>query len=173
MTRIQEKITRHFYWSRITGNIKRFCRIWRVCQTVDKLNQNIPVAPLYYIPASFVNYVGLLPQTKAGHKYMLTIMYSSTRFPKAILLRSISTKKIDDAPISFFTNVGFVRTIQADRGSNFTSKIFRQVTEQLGITYIRLSAYHLQLQEELERFHAFLKNMLGAYCTENHKEWNQ
>ena len=68
---------------------------------VGKPNQVIPKAGLQPIPAfdeSFsriiIDCVGPLPKTKFGNEYLLTIMYTSTRFPEAIPLRNIKTKTI-------------------------------------------------------------------------------
>ena len=74
--------------------------------------------------------------------------------------------------INFFVKVGLPRTIQTDKGTNFTSKLFKRVVEQLGITHIQSSAYHPQSQGALERFHSTLKNMLMAHCAEQKKDWD-
>lgn len=89
-----------------------------------------------------IDCVGPLSRTRAGHKYILTMMCAATRFLEAIPLRNISSKKILDALINFFTRVGLPKFIQTDQGSKFMSKIFRQVTRQLGIQHLRSSAYH-------------------------------
>ena len=100
-------------------------------------------------------------------------MCAATRFPEAIPLIAILAKKIREAVINFFSKVGLPRVIQTDRGSNFMSKLFRQVIEQLGIRHVKSSAYHLQLQGALERFHATMKNMLHTHYLEHQKEWDQ
>ena len=120
-----------------------------------------------------VDCVGPLPRTKAGHKYIQTIMCAATRFPEAIPLRAISAKKIVEVVINFFSKVGLPRVIQTDQGLNFMSKLFRQAIEQLGVQHVKFCAYHPQSQGALERFHATMKNMLHAHCLEHQKEWDQ
>ena len=100
-------------------------------------------------------------------------MCAATRFPEAISLRAISAKKIVEAVINFFSKVGLPRVIQTDRGSNFMSKLFRRAIEQLGVQHVKSSAYPLQSQGVLERFHATMKNMLRTHCLEHQKEWDQ
>ena len=77
---------------------------------VGKPNQTIPVAPLYPIPAFDEPFsrvindcVGPLPKTRSGNEYLLTFMCSSTRFPEAIPLRRITSHKVVNALIKFFT----------------------------------------------------------------------
>ena len=52
--------------------------------------------------------------------------------------------------MSFFAKVGLPRIIQMDSGSNFMSKIFWQLTKQLGIAHMQSSAYHPHSQVVLE-----------------------
>lgn len=160
--------------------MKQFCRSCHVCQVVGKPNQKVPIAPLQPIPAVeepfsrvIVNYVGPLPKTKAGNKYLLTIICVSTRFPEAIPLRNIKAKNVVKALIKFFTMVGLPRSIQSDQGTNFMSGLFQQVMYQLGMKQYKSSAYHPESQGVLERFHQTLKNMLQMYCVDKEKQWDE
>ena len=90
---------------------------------VSKPNQTNPKAQLQSIPAFdepfsriIIHYVGPLPRTKSGNEYLLTIMYTSTRFPEVIPLRNIKTKSIVKALIKFFSFVGLPKSVQSDQG---------------------------------------------------------
>lgn len=175
-----DRILPYFFWPGLRRDVTSFCRSCHVCQMVGKPNQTIPVAPLRPIPAFsepfshiIIDCVGPLPKTKAGHQYLFTIMCSATRFPEAIPLRSINADKISDALIGFFTRYGLPKTVQSDQGSNFTSKLFRQVLERLGIRHAVSSAYHPQSQGALERYHQTLKNMLRTFCFEHNDDWDR
>ncbi len=59
-----------------------------------KPNKKIQLAPLQPIAAVttpfehlIIDCIGPLPQSRAGHAYLLTIMCQSTRYPTAYLLR--------------------------------------------------------------------------------------
>jgi len=147
---------------------------------VGKPNQKIPVAPLQPIPAFeepfsriIIDCVGPLPKTRLGNQYLLTIMCASTRFPEAVPLRNLSSKRVVKALIDFFTMFGLPKEVQSDQASNFVSGLFQQVVKQLGIKQIKSSAYHPQSQGALERFHSTLKNMIRTYCLDNHKDWDE
>lgn len=62
--------------------------------------------------------------------------------------------------------------MQLDQGSNFTSKISTQVVCELGVRHSISSAYYLECQGALERFHQTFKNMLRTFCLDAEKEWN-
>lgn len=119
---------RHFFWPGLKKDVASYCRSCHVCQKIGKPNQNIPPAPLYPIPAIgepfervMVDCVCPLPRTKSGNQYLLTIMYTSTRFPEAIPLRKITAPVIIKSLIKFFSLFGLPRTIQSDQGTNFMS----------------------------------------------------
>ena len=117
--------------------------------------------------------IGPLPKTKSGNRYLLTIMCASSRFPEAIPLRAMSTKKVVESMTIFFIKVGLPKIIQTDRRTNFMSNLFKRVIGQLGAKHVISSPYHPQSQSALERFHATLKSMLRAHCTERQNDWDK
>ena len=142
-----------------------FCKTCHTCHVVGKPNQTIPKAPLKQIPAFeepfsrvLIDCVGLLPKTKKGNQYLLTIMCASTWFPEAIPLRNIKTKTIVQALTKYFTLVGLPKSIQLDQGSDFMSGIFQQIVmHKLQTKQYKSTAYHPESQGALERFHQMLK----------------
>ncbi|XP_076031952.1 uncharacterized protein LOC143019856 [Oratosquilla oratoria] len=60
-------------------------------------------------------------------------MCIDTRFPEAIPLKSIHTKSIVRELVKYFSWVGLPEVIQSDRGSNFTSGMFRKILKGLHI----------------------------------------
>ncbi len=98
-------------------------------------------------------------------------MCQSTRYPAAYPLRSITTKSILKALTSFMSVFGIPKTIQSDQGSNFMSRQFSKVMQQLKVKHSISSAYHPQSQGVLKRFHQTLKSLLRSYCVELDCDW--
>ena len=174
------KVLNHFYWPGLREDTKRFCKTCHTCQLVGKPNGKLPIAPLKPIPVMekpfsriIVDCMGPLSKTRSGNQYLLTVMCASTQFPAAIPLRSIKAPNIMKALVKFFTFVGLPKVVQSDQGSNFMSGLFQQVMFQLGIRWIKSTAYHPQTQGALECFHQMLKNMMKAYCTAERKDWDE
>ena len=174
------KMTKHFYWPKMKGDVMKFCRSCHTCQVVGKPNKKIQKAHLQPIPAFeepfsrvLVDCVDPLPKTRSGNEYLLTVMCTATRFPEAIPLCNIKAKTIVKALIKFFSMVGLPRSIQSDQGTNFMSGIFQQVMYGLGIKQYKYSAYHPESQGALERFHQTLKNMIRSYCFDTEKDWDE
>ncbi|KAL2092985.1 hypothetical protein ACEWY4_010297 [Coilia grayii] len=144
-------ITRHLYWPRLHKDVVAFVRSCHVCQVSGKPNQKVPVAPLCPPPIvieSFsrvlIDCVGPSPRTKKGNEFLFTIMDVTTHFPEAIPLRNIKTRTVVDSLLLFFSRFGLPKEVQSDRGTNFTSGVFQQAMDELGITQVVSSAYHPQ-----------------------------
>uniref|UniRef100_A0A1A8HXS3 Gypsy retrotransposon integrase-like protein 1 n=1 Tax=Nothobranchius kuhntae TaxID=321403 RepID=A0A1A8HXS3_NOTKU len=173
-------LLQHFFWPGMKKDVATFCKQCHTCQLVGKPNQPITKVPLSPIPVIgnpfdhiVVDCVGPLPRTQTGKKYMLTIMCRATRFPEAIPLSSVTTKSVIKALIGFFSLFGLPRVIQTDQGSNFTSDLFKKVTESLGVKHIMSSPYHPESQGVLERWHQTFKSMLRKYCYSTGRQWDE
>ncbi len=180
ITKTYHRILRYFFWPGIKSDVAQYCRSCHVCQVVGKPNQIILPAPLKPIPIMdepfarvILDCVGPLPRTKSGHVYLITFMCTATRYPEAMPLRSLKAKAVVKALISFFSTFGFPKVIQTDQGTNFMSRLFKQVLSQLKIKHVTSSAYHPESQGALERFHQTLKSMLSKYCAESGKDWDE
>ena len=170
----------NFWWPCMHGEVATFIKSCHTCQVIGKPTHNPPPAPLHPIPAVdspftrvLIDIVGPLPTTRSGHKYLLTLMDATTRYPEAVPLRSFNAKFVVKALLKFFTHFGLPAEIQSDQGTNFTSKLFADTMTEWGIKHITSSAYHPQSQGALERHHQTLKNMLRAFCYEQEKDWDE
>ena len=147
---------------------------------MGKPNQKITKAPLYPIPAVgepftqiVIDVVGPLPKTRSGFQYLLTIMDRTTRFPEVVPVRSIRSPVIIKHLLDFFARYGLPRELQSDRGTNFTSRNFKEKMQQLGIKHVLSSPYHPESQGILERFHGTLKSTLGKFAHNHPDQWDE
>ncbi|XP_076049782.1 uncharacterized protein LOC143030516 [Oratosquilla oratoria] len=174
------KILSHFYWPKLKRDVSTYCRTCRPCQVAGKPNPTVKPYPLQPIPVVkepfrkiVIDCVGPLPKTPRGFQFLFTIVDCATRYPEAIPLRRITAKNVVRALIHFFTQVGLPTVVQSDQGSNFTSRLFNQVMESLGVRQSRSSAYHPQSQGVVERFHQTLKRVLRTFCIETGRDWDE
>lgn len=105
------KLYRQFYWPGLSSDVKAACKECNECQKAGKANrQKAPLIPLPVIEEPFqrlaVDIVGPLKRTKKGHKWILTIMDFSTRYPEAIPLRRTDATSVANALCDFFTKMG-------------------------------------------------------------------
>ncbi|GFX97009.1 transposon Ty3-I Gag-Pol polyprotein [Trichonephila clavipes] len=69
-----------------------------------------------------------------------------------------------------FQGFGCPTTITTDRGTNFESNLFRELTRMLGCNRIHSTSYHPQANGIIERLHRHLKGALKAH---NHIQWTE
>ena len=157
---VKKSYHRIFFWPGLKSDVATHCRSCHRCQMAGKPNQVIPPAPLRPIPVMgepfeciILDCVGPLPKTKTEHRFLLTIMCAATRYPEAVPLRSLKAKPVVKALVRFFSTFGLPKVIQTKQGSNFLSRLFKQVLQQLSIKHQTSSAYHPEPQGALERFH--------------------
>ncbi|KAL0150446.1 hypothetical protein M9458_054263 [Cirrhinus mrigala] len=173
-------VMRYFFWPRLKKDVASFIKTCHTCQIVGKPNEVLSPAPLYPIPVVStpfehltVDCVGPLSPSKAGSTYLLTVMCQATRYPAAYPLRKITTRAVVKALSQFISVFGIPKIIQTDRGTNFTSRMFAQVLQQLRVNHRKSTSYHPESQGSLERFHQTLKQLLKAYCNELNKDWEE
>lgn len=175
-----DRVLRHFFWPRLKKDVAAYIKTCHTCQLNGKPNQSIKPAPLFPIPAVgqpfehlIIDCVGLLPCSRSGAIYLLTVICQSTCYPAAYQLRTITARFVVRALSQFISIFGIPKVTQTDQGSNFSSHLFSQVLKQLHVKHNKSSAYHAQSQGTLERFHQALKSLLRAYCTEMERDWEE
>ena len=174
------RLLAEFFWPGMKKDVTCFVNNCHTCQLVGKANEVIPPYPLQPIKVPsepfqkiMIDIVGPLPKTKKGNQYILTTLCPTTRYPEAFPLRNISAKTVINTLTHMFTTFGIPQEIQSDRGSNFTSDLFTQVLQHLGIRQSLSTAYHPQSQGALERQHQTLKSMLRKFCSEEDRDWDE
>ncbi len=85
----------------------------------------MPLIPLPVVGEPFdltaMDIVGPLPRSRARHRYILVICDYATRYPEAVLMKSIDAEQVAEELVKFFSRVGIPREILTDQGINFTS----------------------------------------------------
>lgn len=88
------------------------------CLVAEKTNQSIPPDTLYPIPGLcepfervLVDCVSPLPRTRAGNKFLVTVVCASTRFPKVFPVRKITTPVVVKALTKFFSLFGLLKVV--------------------------------------------------------------
>ena len=109
-----------------------------------------------------VDIVGLLPYSK-GYNYLFTTVDRFTHWPKAIPMTDMSTTSCVQAFLQgWVSRFGVPVRFTSDYGTQFTSKLWREMTCSLGIDIHQTTAYHPQSNGAVERLHRQLKASLIA-----------
>jgi hypothetical protein len=163
-------LTSCFLWDGMAQDINLWARQCIPCQT-SKVHKHISPPPASIpIPSRrfshiHVDLVGPLPSSQS-HTHIFTIIDQTTRWVEAVPLPSSSARACADALCStWISRFGVPRTITSDRGSQFVSSLWTNLSSFLNVSHITTTAFHPQSNGILERFHRRLKATLRARCT--------
>ncbi|KAK4322644.1 hypothetical protein Pmani_006621 [Petrolisthes manimaculis] len=96
-----------------------------------------------------------------GFRYILTMVDRYTRWPEACPMTSIDAETVATSFIStWISRFGIPSTVVTDRGSQFTSSLWKLLTSLLGTTAMTTTADHPAANGLVERFHRQLKSVL-------------
>ena len=110
-----------------------------------------------------IDLVGPLPPSE-GYSYLLTIIDRTTRLPEAIPINKTSTSECAKTLIRhWISRFGVQLDMTSDRGPQFTSVLWNDIADKLGISIHRTCAYHPQSNGLAERFHRLLEAALKAH----------
>uniref|UniRef100_A0A8C5MTK0 Gypsy retrotransposon integrase-like protein 1 n=1 Tax=Leptobrachium leishanense TaxID=445787 RepID=A0A8C5MTK0_9ANUR len=179
VTKTRHRLTRAFFWPRLSEDAREYCRTCPVCQKTGKTGDH-PKAPLHPMPIIqepfsrvAVNIIGPLPRPSAtGKRYILTVVDYATRYPEAVPLSNIQADTIADALLRVFSQVGFPREILSDQGSQFTAELTQQLWRLCGVKALHSTPYHPQTNGLCERFNGTLKQLIRAF-TQERKDWEK
>lgn len=106
--------------------------------------------------------VGPLPISE-GKRYLLTIVDRFSRWPEAYPIDDINTKTIARIFVQeYVSRFGVPNEITTDQGTQFESRLFKELLEVLGSRRIRTSTYHPKANGLVERFHRVLKTAIKS-----------
>jgi hypothetical protein len=166
------RATRHliaawFCWPQMAKAITLMARACLFCQR-GKVHKHVHLQPAEILVPHrrfahiHVKLVGPLPPSR-GHTYLFTIIDSTSRWPEAIPLSSITAADCTRALFAgWVSRFGVHATITSDRGAQFTSAQWVGLCSLLNIQHSPTTAYHPQSNGLVERFHRRLKDALQS-----------
>ena len=160
-------VAQRYVWHKMSSDITQWCRECIPCHS-SKVQQHVqsqvsqvpvPEAPLTQV---HVDIVGPMPQS-SGFTHLLTVIDRSSRWPEAIPIRNITARECaEQFMLHWVARFGLPLDIISDRGRQFTSDLWANMSQTLGARIHHSSAYHPESNGLLERWHRSLKSSLKA-----------
>ena len=120
-----------FYWRNLAKHVRNWVR--RCPQCIRFKSTQVAHGPMH-VRALGVDYIGELPQSLHGNKWILTAVRSYSNFLRAI---PVPDKTAKTAANALFHNIlfvfGFPSVLQSDRGGEWLNALLDHLTKLLSI----------------------------------------
>ena len=146
IARTRQMICAKVVWPSIREDVSRWARECLHCQQAKVTKNVVPPIGDFSVPNRRFEHVNIdlvtMPISN-GFRYLLTAVDRFTRWPVAVPIVDASTQSVVDAfAFGWIQHFGVPTTITSDRGAQFLSAIFQQLTKIWGIQHIMTTSYH-------------------------------
>ena len=168
-----------YFWYKMKTDVQRWVKTCNICQAKHNPPGRKPKAFLqkYQVGAPLeriaLDITGPLPKTQKKNKYILVVSDYFTKWTEAYALPNIEAETVATVLVEqWISRYGTCREIHSDQGSNFESKLFKEMCSLLGIEKTRTTPFHPQGDGQVERFNATLKTILSKIIAVHNDDWD-
>jgi transposase InsO family protein len=173
-----ELFRRRFWWPSMLSEVPRWIQACPRCQLNGKKDQksHAPMHPLTVPPAFsrwHLDFIGLLPTTTHGNRWIITAVDYTTNWPIARAVPDATAEVVADfIHDEIVMRFGCPSEILTDRGANFTSHLLSAYMKKIKSKHLLTSAYHPRTNGKCERLNGILKTMLRKYVNGALHRWD-
>src|SRR5215213_4928821 len=154
------KIKERFFWDGMRKDVIKHIEYCDSCQRRGKKGGKGKLNPIK-VGQPFerigLDFVGLLPRTKNGNKYILVASDYLTKWPEAKAMKeATASNTIEFIYKEIICRHGCPEVILTDRGSHFRNQLVEGLCEKFEIKHKLSSPYHPQTNGLVERFNRTL-----------------
>ena len=161
-------VAEKFIWRCLNNQVGAWAKSCLRCQAA-KFHRHTASPVAHFAPTTrrfdhvHVDLVGPLPPSQ-NHHHLFTAVDRCTMWAVAIPLVDAQTTTCASAFAAYcrVARFGVPSDMASDRGSQFTYELWCVLSQLHGTRLHRTSAYHLQSNRRVERFHRHLKSALMA-----------
>src|ERR1043165_2999769 len=171
-----EKIKDRYYWKNMQQDVKIYVESCDACQRREKPRGKHELHPIEIKEPFYqigIDFVGPLPRTKEGNKYIIVAMDYFTKWPEAKAVKEATAKETAKFIMEeIICRHGCPRKIISDRGTHFDNNLIGRLTRKFQIKHNFSTPYHPQTNGLVERFNKTLCEALAKLGKEE-GEWDE
>ncbi|UYV60890.1 hypothetical protein LAZ67_1002684, partial [Cordylochernes scorpioides] len=170
-----KQLTSRFIWPNMNKDIRKWAQACVNCQKCKvSIHTKSEIGKYQEVDERFsvvhIDLIGALPPSN-GNIYCLTCIDRYTSWMEVVPLPDMKSETVARA---FYENwivrFGAPHTVISDRGKQFTSQLFKDLTTLCGIKLRHSTAYHPQCNGKIERLHRTIKTAIRAH---NSIKWTE
>jgi len=137
-----------YYWPSIFKDSKKYVKSCDSCQRMGRptATDEMPLQPQVHLEPFekwALDFIGPINPTSNGKKYILVCTDYVTKWAEAkALVRATEQIVVNFLFEEIFVRYGVPREIVTDQGTQFTSKLVKDITEKYQIKHRRSTPYH-------------------------------
>ena len=173
--RTRQSVAARFVWPSMRQDVSKWARECLACQQAKVTRHVTPPIGDFEVPNRRFQHLNMdlvtMPVSN-GYRYLLTAVDRFSRWPIAVQIANMTAESVLDAfAHGWIQHYGIPNTITTDRGTQFSSVLFKQLTKVWGIETSMTTSYHPEANGLVERFHRRLKESLIALGAETPDQW--
>nr|CAJ86189.1 H0306F03.2 [Oryza sativa] len=180
-TKMYQDIKAYFWWAGMKRDVAEYVALCDICQRVKAEHQR-PAGLLQPLPIPEwkweeigMDFITGLPRTPSRYDSIWVIVDRLTKSAHFVPVKTtFDGKKLAEL---YMTHVvcrfGCPKKIVSDRGTQFTSRFWKQLHEALGTDLNFSTAYHPQTDGQTERVNQILEDMLRACALDFEGTWDR
>jgi len=176
--RTMELLTQSFYWPNMEPDVRKYCNECNNCQRTKAPRHakhgllhplELACKPWMHISTDFITD---LPESQGATMILVVV----DRYMK--MAHFIPVKKKDSPTVAraYLENIwnyhGFPEDVVSDRNGTFMGQFFTDSYNDLGIKRSMSTAYHPQLDSQMERINQVIESYLRSYCNYEQNDWS-
>lgn len=176
--KMHKTISKFYKWDGMTNDVKNFVKKCPICEKTKTItNTKVPmeISSLGEIlfDHCYIDFVGPIPQSTNGNKYIFTAICDLTKYLVAVPTTDCTALTAAECLLeNIILRYNFPSRLISDNASNFISKLIKDLTNLFAIKKIFTTPYHPQANI-VERAHRTLNAYLRAYTDKNRDIWDE
>jgi transposase InsO family protein len=174
-------VKRRYWWPGMKRYVVDYISRCHKCQS-NKASNSFPAGLLMPLPTPeqpwdsvSVDFVTCLPMTHSGHDAVVVFVDRLTKMvhiaPTTTSVTAAETAKLYVDHV--WKHHGIQLELISDRGTQFTSHFFEELTRLVGTQQCLSTAYHPQSDGQTERVNRVLQDMLRHYVSATQDDWDE